>query len=312
MDSHQRQKFLNPFSLRAAQLFLDCTQSNTLITEAQKKKITPFFIIGSGRSGNTLMRSVLQRNPAVNIPPESHSAITNSVKKFYRYGGLEWKDLVSVTLGEFASQTVFDLWNIDLLEVQRRASALPEEEQSLAKIVDLLHAYHMETHKPEATIWGDKTPFLALRLKWVEKVFPNARYLNMIRDGRDVVSSYLAADLADSLDEACERWNLSIEKVEQFQKKSPGSVLTIYYEEFVNDPETTVREVCEFLDISFDPEMLENDPVYLGDNHLKHHENVNKPISNRSVGKWKERLTDQQQRDVEKKLAGNLKRHGYQ
>ncbi|MDX1617388.1 MAG: sulfotransferase [Balneolaceae bacterium] len=280
-------------------------------TRSHGREIDPFFIIGSGRSGTTLLRSILQRHPEIDIPPESHGAIPNSVKKFYRYGGLDWQDLVNVVLGEFLSDAHFGLWEIDLSEARRRALTLEDREKSLARIIDLIYREHMETHKPDAVRWGDKSPFNTLRLEWVRKVFPSARYVHIIRDGRDVVSSFLKSGLMDDINRACRRWNMALDESERHAKRSGTAVLTLYYEQLVKEPEEQVKRTCRFLDIDFVETMLNEKEVYLGDEHLDHLKNVTNPITDKSIGKWKERLTEKQQEVVSQKLASNLKKHKY-
>lgn len=292
-------------------MIYDIYKSYPLTTRTQRREITPFFIIGSGRSGTTLLRSVLQRHDDIDIPPESHGSIPNSVKKFYRYGGLDWQDLVSVVLGEFTSDPYFKVWELDLSATQMRALELPEEDRSLAKIIDLIYRGHIETHKPEASIWGDKTPFNTLRLDWIQKVFPEGKYIHMIRDGRDVVSSMLKSGRYDKINDACRRWNLALDSVVQFEQEAANSVLSIYYEKFVRDTEMAVRDVCGFLGIEYSDGMLSNSDVYLGDDHLEHLQNVNKPITDKSVGKWKERLSEEQKRIAIKLMKQNLVKHNY-
>lgn len=311
MDSHTRQKLLHPLTLRLAQIAFDFTRTRPAIYEHQQSKIKPFFIIGSGRSGTTLLRSVLQRHPEIDIPPESMGRIPNCIKKYYRYGGLDWEDLVNVVLGEFSSFDTFELWNIGLCNVREAALSLPEEEQSLARLLDLIYREHIQTHKPNAVLWGDKSPFNTLRLKWIHRAFPMARYIHIIRDGRDVVSSYLKAGLVESVAKACEFWNMSLENVERFKSRSQIELYTLYYEDFVSAPEDIIPKLCDYLSMPFDSIMLGSAPVDLGDNHLEHMKNVNKPITTASIGKWKTKLTDDQMQEASVRLQKNLKQYGY-
>lgn len=313
MDANDRQKLLHPVTLRTAQLFFDLFQRYPVITRRQKSEITPFFIIGSGRSGTTLLRSVVMAHSLINIPPESIGRIPNSVKKFYRYGGLAWEDLVNVILGEFSSFDNFPLWEIDLEPTRKILYDLDPSERSLAKIIDQIYQAHISAHKPEAKYWGDKSPFNTLRLKWIDRVFPNARYINLIRDGRDVVSSYLKAGILPSVEVACERWNKSLEYAEEFiEQGNTERIKTVHYESFVKDPEGVTRELCDFLGIEFEEQMFDRrEDVELGDDHFKFKQNVKDPITQDSIGKWKQNLTEEQKKVVQEKLESNLQKYRY-
>ena len=60
----------------------------------------PFFIVGSGRSGNTLLRAVLTGHSKVAIPPESY-VLAKTIRRFRSYSFLNWSLLVRMILSEF-------------------------------------------------------------------------------------------------------------------------------------------------------------------------------------------------------------------
>jgi len=241
----QLQNFWTPFTLRCAQFLLNLFRKYPLTTAEQAESFRPFFIIGSGRSGTTLLRAILSRHPDIAIPPENYGLI-NAIKKFIRYNGLDWQDIVNLVYGEFQSHEGFRYWETDLFKHVRRAYDCPKEEASLAFIIDCAYRAYMHEHKPDATIWGDKTPFNTLRLKWIHKTFPEARYIHLLRDGRDVVASYVKADLMPDIEAACDRWLRSIAAVHKFEKKiGANRVLTVRYENLVTATEDNVRHVCQ-------------------------------------------------------------------
>ena len=63
---------------------------------------TPFFIIGSGRSGNTLLRTILTGNSDLSIPPESYR-LPFAIKRFHIHNNRDWKEIVTEVLDEFYS-----------------------------------------------------------------------------------------------------------------------------------------------------------------------------------------------------------------
>lgn len=96
---------------------------------------TPFFIIGSGRSGNILLRAVLVSHPKLAIPPESY-VLPRTVRIFQAYNFLPWKELVKLIVGEFESNQDFYTWGINLHGVYDRILSLDKDDRTLANIID--------------------------------------------------------------------------------------------------------------------------------------------------------------------------------
>lgn len=317
-DDIKHPYFFNNFTLKAIHVLHTLKSNKPLITNEQKQKKQPFFIISCGRSGTTLLRSVLYRHPLIDIPPETMSALTNSIKKYIRYNGLFWPDLVNMVIGEFHYQNHFRAyWQTDLRPYLPDLYNLPKEKQSLAHIIDVIFSAHMTQTKTTATIWGAKDPVNIFRLQWLVKLFPTAKYIYLLRDGRDVVSSLKYAKFPNvkTIGEACDRWNRSIKMFEKNKHKIPtNNLLSLKYEDFVGNPAQHTRDLCTFLNIDFLPNMLDTTSKadkQLGDTVLSHHANVKKPISKVSIGKWKNRLTEEEKTYVAKALAKNLKLHNY-
>jgi len=309
----QIQRFLNPVTLFLAQQSLNFLRHPRLITPQQRTQLKPFFIIGSGRSGTTLLRRILQSHPLIDIPPESHGAIPIAVKKFYRYRGADWQDIVSIVLGQFLSIERFSFWHVDLSSAFVELTRIEPEKRSLAIIIDTIFQYHLKQHKPQARIWGDKTPVNTIRLKWIHRLFPEAKYIHMLRDGRDVANSFYKARLFPDLETAALRWNLSVKTVEKFKQKIPShKMLTVRYENLVQNPQENVEKVCRFLSIEFIPEMLNEEPINgLGDSHVTHHQKVLTPISTDSIGRWKTELSPEQQKIITRIMKKWLIKLGY-
>jgi len=308
----KQQKYLTPLTLRAIQTLFNVFKFTPIITENQKKEFQPFFIIGSGRCGSTLLRSILLQHQALHIPPES-AALPSIVKKFYRYGASDWKDLVNIILGEFGSFGAYQYWEIDVFNLREKLYDLPKNERSLAKIIMAIYNFHMNTFSPNATIWGDKTTFNTLRLNWIHRLFPNAKYINLVRDGRDVVSSYLKSGLLTEVNQIAWRWNTATKKSEAFgkDKKTKETFLTIFYEDLVSKPEETSKEIFEFLNLDFKKVKNDRDFDKMGDTVLEHHANVKNPINKNSIGKWKNDLSEKDQQLATQLMKNQLQKLNY-
>jgi sulfotransferase family protein/uncharacterized protein DUF354 len=109
------------------------------------------------------------------------------------------------------------------------------------------------------TRYADKTPSYVLSLPALARLFPEARFIHIIRDGRDVALSYLDVPWGpSSLPEAALLWKRAVTR-----GRRAGSRLgqtryhEIRYEELIDDPAATVATLCEFLELDFVPEMLQ-------------------------------------------------------
>ncbi|TYB30566.1 MAG: sulfotransferase [Candidatus Mcinerneyibacterium aminivorans] len=274
----------------------------------------PFFIIGSGRSGNTLLRAMLCNNKLISIPPESY-VLGDMGRKFKRFNYLPWKELVEIIIGELESHSQFYTWGVNFHDAYYKLLNIPTKQKTLDKIIDEIYLTYSKKYFPEAKIWGDKTPQNVFSLDMINKIFPNAKYIHIIRDGRDVVNSYLKIKRYDNVEKACNRWLNSIELVNKFKKKKSNSnFIELKYEKLVKNPEIEIKRVCNFLNISYDEIMLKPylNKEKLGDvDKLEHHYGLNRQINSDSIGKWKEGLNKKEKEICTKLLNEELKKLGY-
>ena len=204
------------------------------------------FIVGAGRSGTTLLRLMLDAHPELAIPPETH----------FIHG------VVKVCEGESDPRAAF----IETLVTHRRWGDFQVEHGELGKRVasispfnvgDGLRAFYALYAERFAKVkWGDKTPAYIQRMRLVHGVLPEARFIHLIRDGRDVALS--AKDLwfgPNSIEEAAEHWRSIIDDARKQAPHLPYYI-EVRYEDLVSDPETTLRKICRFIHLKWDPVML--------------------------------------------------------
>ena len=106
--------------------------------------------------------------------------------------------------------------------------------------------------------YAEKTPINVLHIELLADVFPEARFIHLIRDGRDVALSYLDTDFgASSLPEAAVQWRRFVRKGRRSGARvGAHRYQEVRYEDLVADPDTVLRSLCEFIDLPFDPSML--------------------------------------------------------
>ena len=211
------------------------------------------FVVGVGRSGTTLLRLMLDAHSEVAVPPETHffnnALIASGKLRFTPATALE-----AIVEDEHRRWQDFGLEEGELLA---RFEAIPS-----FNLADALRAfYELYAEKQGKPRWGDKTPDYIKRMRRIKRVLPEARFIHVIRDGRDVALStnrrIAQRGHREPLpaDKSAERW---VRRIEQARFDSPlvGDYLEVRFEDLVTDTEPTLRRVCEFAQIEYEPGML--------------------------------------------------------
>ena len=204
------------------------------------------FIVGVTRSGTTLLRLMLDAHPQLTIPPETHflpKAIRTAAEDGAR------PKVVLKAIVEHRRWNDFDLDRGELL--QRLRQLRPLEPTGAIRAFYGLYAEQRGKRR-----WGDKTPGYQTKMLRIARALPEARFIHVIRDGRDVVLSQRdKADTPTPIDVAAKRWR---QRVKGTRRRAEGleHYLEVRYEELVERPEETLRAVCEFIELDYDPVML--------------------------------------------------------
>jgi hypothetical protein len=275
--------------------------------------VKPFFIVGAARSGTTLLRRILTANPGIHIPPENY-ALPHVVEAYRRNCNLPWKDLVRLSLSYLEFQKDFETYQISLRPLMFELLEMPPSERSLAGIIDRFYRFHARQQGNSVRTWGDKTPSNVYYLDRILKPFPQARILNLVRDGVDVVHSMLEYNLAPDLPGAARRWRKAINNAQQFARHYPDNILNVRYEDLVSKPERAVQEIGVFLNIRFKETCVDRrDHVdTLADIDMYEHlQNVKNPINRRSIGRGRTAFDADQRERLSRLLDPTLIEMGY-
>jgi hypothetical protein len=216
----------------------------------------PFFIVGVDRSGTTLLRVMLDRHPLLAIPPESHF-IPRLWARHRRYGPNGIVDRKELFLRDLDADPHFRQWRLSLQAVRDELSK--ESSPTLAAAIEC--TFRAYAHSRGKVRWGDKTPGYAEQVDLLSRLFPEARFVHLIRDGRDVALSMM--DLGRLHRRAATvaffwRRRIGVAK-SKGQLLGSRRYLELRYESLVEDPERELKRLCGFLDLSFAPEMLQHD-----------------------------------------------------
>ncbi|MBM7623039.1 sulfotransferase [Sporohalobacter salinus] len=283
-------------------------------SSTQSLSCNPFFIIGCGRSGTTLLRSILNAHSDISIPPE-FVALAELIKTYKNFNYISWNDLLNMIISVFKSTPHFSIWKVELSEIYEQLLDLEQKERTLAKIIDTIYNNFLQHNFSQAKIWGDKTPLNTLNIELIDEVFPDAKYIHLIRNGKDVVSSYLnSTKYVNSVERACARWNKHVSKGLEFKEsQNKDEYLEVYYEDLVTNPSQEVEKICNLIGVEFNSTMLNyHDQLSkLDDTKAEQHKNLHKDINTDSIGKWEKGLNSFQKEKVDKLLTKNLRRLNY-
>ncbi|WP_321277443.1 sulfotransferase [Thiomicrorhabdus indica] len=282
------------------------------------------FIVGVGRSGTTLLRLMLDAHPQIAIPSETHFLHTlieqppQSVDAFFN----------QVTHAQtWASFGLEEQAFYHYLQKQFVASSF-----NLSQAIQSFFEYYAASKgKP---LWGDKTPPYVQYMPAIQKLIPQARFIHLIRDGRDVALSYqdkwFGPEQKD-LPTLAKFWRDRILNArESVHELTPNTYLEVRYEDLVQSPEPTLRKICQFLNLDYSAEMLtyhQNSAQRLDEMQdwqhkgqsvavskqalLKIHEHTLKQPDQSQIGKWQKRWDKQQISGFEMHAEPLLKSLGY-
>lgn len=229
---------------------------STTRSPAEMDGSSPFFVVGVDRSGTTLLRVMLDRHPDLAIPPESHFIPRMWVRR-RRYGRRGRIDDLEQFLDDLAGDSYFREWglSVDAVRQELRHAARPD----FAVVLDaIFRAYARTCGKPR---WGDKTPDYIKHLPLLGLLFPSARFIHMVRDGRDVALSML--DLHRLHRHSATVGLIWARRVRrgrvEGERLGPSRYIEIRYEDLVREPEAELIRICAFLGSPFHPAMLKHD-----------------------------------------------------
>lgn len=256
-----------------------------------------FFIIGSARSGTTLLRTILNAHPEVAVPPESRF-----ITELWR--GQEEVHVADL-LGELEGHRLFRVWELD---IERVREELGESPRALYSEV-MEAAYRAWAKSKGKTLWGDKTPRYIENIPLLAELWPEAKFVHQIRDGRNVVLSYADVPFGPkTLGKAAALWRKRVSLgLATGRPLGPERYLEIRYEEFTADATHGTKALCDFLEVDFHPDMLDYAEKARTDilpRAARYNPNVTKPPT-KSLRAWENQMPDRRV-EIFEAVAGDV------
>lgn len=279
----------------------------------------PFFIIGSPRSGTTLLRLMLNNHQNMIVPPECGFAVW-FYEKYHSLGFSE--SVIDAFVQDVSTARKIETWNLDYAKL--REYIITSGASSYSQAVSTVYEFYGHSSKKKFNRWGDKNNFYLRHIKTLCALYPSAQFIHIIRDGRDIACSYkalrksklvskYAPDLPVDINEIAREWAENIQQIrESFEELSPAQVFEVRYEDVVSQPTQELHRICRYLGESYDPAMelyyINNqEPVEFLQWKAK---TLEKPTDS-EVGKYRRELTGAEIEEFERISSRILKVYNY-
>jgi hypothetical protein len=255
----------------------------------------PIFLVGCGKSGTTLLGTLLSQHPGLRPAP---SSFDNS--KFQSYlDSLTDLSVHGIVAHEMEEKSLWDKY-FPINETSLRiGKELILWGSPLNYFQERMLAGELGRNLGSKRYWS-KQPFNTFRIHALKEIFPDSAIAAIHRDGRDVVASWgregdrwnLMGGYESALPIFCRKWNEAIEHIETH--KTALDLKVLKYEDLVINPSRTLESLFLACDLEWLPALYGNISV-----------------KNRT-GVWRTRIPEQYHRQLNALLADNLQTLGYE
>lgn len=269
---------------------------------AHHTRRTPVFVVGYPRSGTSVTCRLLRRYLKVSFGTESQFVI-RFLRRLGGYGDLQHDANVRRLLADISAERFFARskhnwgWAFD---PERAFRSL--KERSYSAVLDAIFS-QLAAHN-EMDRWGDKTPFYNSDLSSILGLFPDAQFIHVVRDGRDVALSIPQTGFGPT--NACataEEWAQALGQIETFSRTlGPGQFYELRYEDLLEQTHERMAALAAFLGIDD------------RDGHVMAYvrEHIGQEVRADNRDKWRQTLSRRDVERFESVAGGTLARFGYE
>jgi len=274
----------------------------------------PIMLLSTERSGSNLVRSILNTHPSISAPHPLETAYP-------------WQKVVPP--GDMGDRQAYKLlrdvlinknYSFHPLESSISVDDVYKKYKSLAQNHSLFDVqkslYDVYAEEEGCSAWASKYPALWDCLDDVFDYYKNPKFVYLVRDIRDVVLSFKTSNVGKYHPYFnAKRWCDEQTKGAELLDQHGESVHLLRYKDLLQDPESVVKDVCDFLDMEYDERMLyyyETEEAKAASESAEVFKNLTSPIMGDNYDKFREQLPEKETKITEK-IAGNmLTRFGYE
>ncbi len=270
----------------------------------------PIFLLSTERSGSNLVRSILGTHSAISAPHPLETAypwgkVTPPAELDADRAGRLLRDvLVNKHYSYHPLESSVDIDSV--IERFRRG----KQSHSLFDVQQALYDEYAAEEGAEA--WVSKYPALWECLDEGFDYYDDLKIVYNVRDARDVALSFKRSNVGRYHPYFnAERWQREQARGIDLLEDHGANVHQMRYKDLLQDPESVVRGLCDFLDYEFEEQMLyyyETEEAQAASESAGAFENLTSPIMGDNYDKFRDQLPDEEVRLVEK-LAGDELRY---
>lgn len=277
----------------------------------------PVFIVGSPRSGTTLLASMLAAHSKLSCGPETHifrwlaDAKQPELVDPANWPAAAVQFVCSIRRSSFSDNHHPRLIDHYGIEPEQISVYLQQEDPSIAAIVSSITETYMRTQNKIR--WAEKTPDHLKHLYEIRSAFPDAQIVRIIRDPRDVALSLSKVPWGvSSFFEGVLFWLRQDETSRDFFFADPDSY-TLQFEALISSPEQELEKLCQFLGEEFEPQMLDTSQTgkTLNRRNVSWKSKSSQPIDHSRTQVWRRELAVEENQLAEALVGKQLTEYGY-
>jgi hypothetical protein len=214
----------------------------------------PVFVVGMNGSGTSMMLDSLGRHPGLYAVPDETLMMPYIISRAHRFGDFA-EDKRFLSFWQFALEQMPVLHRVSGGRVPDIPASWSLQPRTIAGVFDGIFSDFAAREGKRR--WCEKTPDHVQHLELLSEIFEKARFVHMIRDGREVACSLARRHLKHP-ELVIYRWKKAVQTGRSDGAALGDRYLEVIYEELTRDPEGQMRRLCDFLRLEFDERVLQS------------------------------------------------------
>lgn len=271
----------------------------------------PTFLFGFERSGTTLLTMMTGAHPRLSCPLSVTGTWWDYARRLDTYNNLAHTDDIARMVDDLAKHERLQLWNVPF------DTAFIAANIRAGRYDDVVDGFHRTVAEAEGKAqWVNMDIATLFHLEEAVRLFPTGRFVQIVRDGRDVAMSFKGYRFGGlNALEVADRWSRATVAADRIGAAlGPDRYLRLRYEDLILHSEQTLDRLCDFMGETFEPAMLN----YADDVSRKIPTDrrdlwpvLDRPPQTDKVDRWKREMKPSERYVIEEAATEALERFGY-
>lgn len=233
----------------------------------------PLYIVGVGRSGTSLLQSIIGTHTQVKVLPE-----TSILRRYIFANQVDWAALSS---------------DSTVARYEPLKEKVSEAGESRFELIGIYKAVLFQNADVKYVL--EKDPRLVESLNLLPLVNRDHKVITITRDPRDVLVSKKTASWSSGRSLFSYLTTSHVQLADSRRSSFQDNVFHVSYESLLQNPARQISSICQFLDLDFEPTMMEyqqTSKALIHDEEVSWKKETLKPLMRENHGKWKGKLSD--------------------